>query len=201
MRTCRWHCGRQTKNVSGICDLCWKAAELLRSNTDEGYRAWVERKKAKQAKETTVTDWHLAQAYYYHQERDRSEQILEKLRASNSAEEHVRAHASLASFLAARGERKRADQLLKEIAGSAYMDHHAAYSIGAAYAQLGRPEEAVKWLTRAVETGLPCYPWFEKDPLLDSLRASPDFQRLMGNLKKYWESVNTRYASLATSAA
>ncbi|HET6850835.1 MAG TPA: winged helix-turn-helix domain-containing protein [Pyrinomonadaceae bacterium] len=157
--------------------------------------------EAKQAKETTVTDWHLAQAYYYHQERDRSEQILEKLRASNSAEEHVRAQASLASFLAARGERKRADQLLKEIAGSAYMDHHAAYSIGAAYAQLGRPEEAVKWLTRAVETGLPCYPWFEKDPLLDSLRASPDFQRLMGNLKKYWESVNTRYASLATSAA
>jgi phosphoserine phosphatase len=52
MRTCRWHCGQQTKNISGICDLCWTAAELLRSNTDEGYRAWVERKKAKQAKET-----------------------------------------------------------------------------------------------------------------------------------------------------
>ncbi len=153
--------------------------------------------EAKQAKETTVTDWHLAQAYYYHQERDRSEQILEKLRASNSAEEHVRAQASLASFLAARGERKRADQLLKEIADSPYMDHHAAYSIGAAYAQLGQHEQAVKWLTRAVETGLPCYPWFEKDPLLDSVRASPDFQRLMGNLKKYWESLNTRYASAA----
>ena len=70
------------------------------------------------------------------------------------------------------------------------MDHHAAYSIGVAYAQMGKHEQAVKWLTRAVETGLPCYPWFEKDPLLDGMRGIPDFQRLMGNLKKYWGSVN-----------
>jgi hypothetical protein len=51
MRTCRWHrhCGRQTKNVSGICDFCWEGAELLRSNTDGGYKAWCERKRAKEA--------------------------------------------------------------------------------------------------------------------------------------------------------
>ena len=23
MRKCRWHCDRMTKNLSGICDLCW----------------------------------------------------------------------------------------------------------------------------------------------------------------------------------
>lgn len=152
--------------------------------------------EAKLAKETTITDWHLAQAYYYHEERDRSEEMLEKLRASESAEEHVRAQASLASFLAAGGDRNRANELLKEITASeSYMDHHAAYSIGAAYAQLGQHGQAVKWLTRAVETGLPCYPWFEKDPLLDPLRGSTDFQSLMSKLKKYWDSVNTRYAS------
>ena len=49
MKTCRWHCGRQTKNISGICDLCWEGAELLRSNTDGGYKAWCERKRAKEA--------------------------------------------------------------------------------------------------------------------------------------------------------
>ena len=152
--------------------------------------------EAKLAKETTITDWHLAQAYYYHEERDRSVKMLEKLRASESAEERVRAQASLASFLAAGGDRNRAHEILKEITASAsYMDHHAAYSIGAAHAQLGQHDQALKWLTRAVETGLPCYPWFEKDPLLDPLRGSPGFQRLMSNLKKYWESVHTRYAS------
>ena len=151
--------------------------------------------EAKLAKETTVTDWHLAVAYYYYGERDRSDQMLERLRGSTSAEEHVRAQASRASFLAARGDRRQANQLLTEIVGSTYMDHHAAYSIGVAYAQMGKHEQAVKWLTRAVETGLPCYPWFEKDPLLDGMRGTPDFQRLMGYLKKYWRSVNERYGN------
>jgi hypothetical protein len=49
---CRWRCGRGTKNISRICNDCWKAAEILRSNTDEGFKAWVERKKAKQATQT-----------------------------------------------------------------------------------------------------------------------------------------------------
>ena len=150
--------------------------------------------EAKLAKQTTVTDWHLAQAYYYHDEHERSERLLEELRRSNSAEERVRAQASLASFLAARGERKRAELLLNDILGSTYMDHHAAYAIGTAFAQLDQPDQAVKWLTRAIETGLPCYPWFERDPLLNPLRTLPEFQSLLGKLKSYWESANSKYA-------
>jgi serine/threonine-protein kinase len=151
--------------------------------------------EAKLAKETTITDWHLAVAYYYYGERDRSDQMLDTLLRSPSAEEHVRAQASRASFLAAGGDRKHADQLLAEIVGSSYMDHHAAYSIGVAYAQMGKHEQALKWLTRAVETGLPCYPWFDKDPLLDPIRAVPDFQKLLENLQRYRRSVSERYAT------
>jgi hypothetical protein len=29
MRICRWHCGGQTKNISGICDLCWRDRERI----------------------------------------------------------------------------------------------------------------------------------------------------------------------------
>jgi len=47
--SCSWNCGRETDNKSHICDFCWKAAELSRTNTDEGYRAWAERKRAKAA--------------------------------------------------------------------------------------------------------------------------------------------------------
>jgi hypothetical protein len=46
---CRWRCGSVTKNISRICNDCWRAAEILRSNTDEGYRAWLERKKTRQS--------------------------------------------------------------------------------------------------------------------------------------------------------
>ena len=41
---CRWNCGQPTKNRSGICDPCWIGAELLRSNTDAGAKAWQRNK-------------------------------------------------------------------------------------------------------------------------------------------------------------
>jgi hypothetical protein len=47
-RNCIWHCGRETKNKSRICDHCWEAAEILRSNSDAGYKAWCEHKRAKE---------------------------------------------------------------------------------------------------------------------------------------------------------
>jgi len=46
---CRWYCGRATGNRSGICDECWRETEVHRANTDAGYKAWVEHRKAKEA--------------------------------------------------------------------------------------------------------------------------------------------------------
>jgi hypothetical protein len=79
------------------------------------------------------------------------------------------------------------------------MDHHAAYAIGAAFAQLGQQQQAMKWLTRATETGLPCYPWFERDPLLNPLRTHSEFQHLLEKLKAYWESANSKYVFASQS--
>ena len=28
-RNCIWHCGRETKNISRICDLCWTDREAI----------------------------------------------------------------------------------------------------------------------------------------------------------------------------
>jgi hypothetical protein len=50
---CRWRCGRKTGNRSGICDPCGQAAEALRSNTDSGYKVWLEHRRAKAAKATS----------------------------------------------------------------------------------------------------------------------------------------------------
>ncbi len=50
---CRWSCGKETGNHSGICDECWSAAAILRSNTDAGYKAWCERKRAIEAAQST----------------------------------------------------------------------------------------------------------------------------------------------------
>jgi hypothetical protein len=45
MKRCDWHCGRLTEN-SSICSPCWQSAELSRTISDEGYEAWIQRKRA-----------------------------------------------------------------------------------------------------------------------------------------------------------
>ena len=91
----------------------------------------------------------------------------------------VRAQASLASVEAATGLRNVARDRANAIAHGSYIDHHVAYSLGAAYAQLGEPREAIAWLRRAVDNGFPCYPWFQRDPLLEPIRQNPEFVRLL----------------------
>jgi len=65
--------------------------------------------------------------------------------------------------------------------------HHAAYSIGAAYALMNRPQDALRWLRAAADDGFPCYPLFERDRSLDSLRGDPKFLQWMTELKRRWE--------------
>ena len=59
------------------------------------------------------------------------------------------------------------------------LDHHVAYSVGATLVQLGDVNASLRWLTRAADTGFPCYPWFERDSLLDPLRKHPQFVGLL----------------------
>lgn len=96
----------------------------------------------------------------------------------------IRAQASLASVEAATNAKAAARKRAADIVRGSYMDHHVAYSLGAAYAQLGEPHEAIVWLRRAVETGFPCYPWFELDPLLEPIRKEADFKQLLATMKR-----------------
>ena len=66
--------------------------------------------------------------------------------------------------------------------------HHTAYNIASAYALMNKPEEAVKWLETAADDGFPCYPFFEKDANLNSLRKNERFITLMNRLRKQWEA-------------
>ncbi|HET7697225.1 MAG TPA: winged helix-turn-helix domain-containing protein [Vicinamibacterales bacterium] len=95
----------------------------------------------------------------------------------------VRAQASLASVEAAAGLTAPARERIAAIVRGAYMDHHVAYSLGAAYAQLGDRRNALTWLQRAVDSGLPCGPCLARDPLLEPLRGDPAFKRMLSDLE------------------
>jgi hypothetical protein len=65
--------------------------------------------------------------------------------------------------------------------------HHQMHEMAATQALLGHPRLAVAWLRKATQSGLPNYPLFLRDPLLDSLRSDPEFIELMAELKADWE--------------
>ncbi len=141
-----------------------------------------------------LSDTWLAQAYFYDGQRAKAEAMLAQL--SGSAQVKRRAQATRASFLAAHGKRAEAEALLREVFAGSYMDHHVAYSIGVTYAQLHDNNRALLWLARAVDTGFPCYPWYEKDPLLQPLRNDAEFRHFIDALRKSWEGGKAKYANL-----
>src|SRR6266404_6503656 len=65
--------------------------------------------------------------------------------------------------------------------------HHTAYNIASAYALLDKPDDAIKWLQVAADDGFPCYPLFESDAYLNSLRKEERFIVFMTKLKQQWE--------------
>jgi hypothetical protein len=104
-----------------------------------------------------------------------------------------RAQATLGSFRAAAGDSSGARRWARMAESGSYKDHHVVYALGATYAQLGDQEESLRWLTRASDTGMPCYPWFERDSLLSPLRGNGKFRAFMGELRKRWEETRVRY--------
>ncbi|HXG43400.1 MAG TPA: tetratricopeptide repeat protein [Gemmatimonadales bacterium] len=141
-----------------------------------------------------VSDPWLALAYFYAGEVALAERLAEDLAAPGSGSSASRARAALAGFLANRGERERPLRLVA-LAGRGLVDHHVAYSLGAAHAHLREPQEAVRWLRTAAETGFPCYPWFARDPLLDPIRADTAFRALLAQLEASWQRELGRYGT------
>jgi tetratricopeptide (TPR) repeat protein len=150
---------------------------------------------ARQSSSRAYTDSYLAQAYLYNGDSVRGIAILDSLRRTTSTPALNRARAALASFLARQGKTAEAKALIAAVLGQeGYVDHHVAYSLGAAYAQLHQAEQAAKWLVQASETGFPCYPWFERDPLLDPVRHDLAVTRALAQVKETWQANRRRYS-------
>ena len=107
--------------------------------------------------------------------------------------------ALIAALLARKGQRdtarKQVERLRLDAGNVAELSdmHHAHYFIGAAYALMGDTRQAVSWLKKASREGLPCYPLFERDPDLDSLRQDGEFAAFMAQLKAQHERFLTTF--------
>jgi eukaryotic-like serine/threonine-protein kinase len=73
--------------------------------------------------------------------------------------------------------------------------HHAQFTIACAYARLGKNAEAVEWLRRTGENGLPNYPLFRNDPNLRTLQGVAGYEALMTRFKRQHEEFARLVAS------
>ena len=124
---------------------------------------------------------YLGLARYYSGDAAGARAVLGSL--TRAGKPDVRGQAMLASVEAATGLKDQAGARVERIVNAPDLDHHVAYSIGAALAQLGKSDESLVWLQRAVDTGFPCIPWFEQDPLLEPVRRHHDFGRLLDRMR------------------
>src|SRR5207247_7477140 len=99
-------------------------------------------------------------------------------------------HAGYALLLARAREHAKAEAMIvraAELGKGLGHFHHTEYAIACAYAAMNRRREALIWFQKTIKDGFPCYPYFEKDPLLDPLRHEPAFQSSMRSLQATWE--------------
>jgi hypothetical protein len=52
----------------------------------------------------------------------------------------------------------------------------------------GRSVDAARWLDETVRWGMPSYPMFSSDKLLDSVRNTPEMKAVMAAVKVQWDS-------------
>lgn len=98
-----------------------------------------------------------------------------------------------AMILAKAGKTREADVAIQravEIGKGFGHFHHTAYNIASAYALMDKREEAIEWLQNAADDGFPCYPLFDNDANLKSLRTDYRFIAFMAKLKQQWEKYN-----------
>jgi serine/threonine protein kinase/TolB-like protein len=141
---------------------------------------------------------YLGLASFYIGDRERAQDVLANVRRPDGNAD-IRSQASLAGVLAANGRRDEAERTIRAVLDSGYMDHHVAYSLGAAHAQLGRPADAVRWLRLAADTGFSSYPWMQRDTLLDPIRSDPAFQSFLTALQADYDRARTLYEPLANT--
>lgn len=112
------------------------------------------------------------------------------------APDNPMARSNLALLTAVRGNFAQAEAELPELIRRAQRSrafHHVVYNAASIYALQGKGEQAVEWLRKTVETGMPNYTLFSRDPHLDRIRKHPAFVAFMDDLKPRWEAYKREF--------
>jgi tetratricopeptide (TPR) repeat protein len=137
----------------------------------------------------------LGEILYYQGKLDEAEAILVRAVELGRSASVYNPFYFLAFLYASRGDRNKIDPQLLELRSEKVNDCDVAYGIGGVYALLGENAQALSWLRRAVQFGNHNYPWFQRDRNYDRLRDDPEYQRLLAEVRRYWEHYRELFGS------
>ncbi len=104
---------------------------------------------------------------------------------------------SLSGLLyAARGQKTQAEEAFARAenhAGAELHPHHIYHLMACGYSLLGDIKLALHWLQRTANEGMPCYPWFVQDPMLEALRDSEEGKEFFSVLARRFRFFETHF--------
>jgi tetratricopeptide (TPR) repeat protein len=194
----------------GLLDKAWseitKALEINPANTNTRFRLGVIKiyqgkyedalalfKNIPREANPALVDRNIATALFQLGRTDEASTVVEEYLKDYPTDEGGNVTSVKAMLLAKAGKEREAEETIQRAAqiGKGFVHfHHTAYNLGSAYALLNKPEEAMKWLQIAIDDGFPCFPFFDIDSNLNSLRKDPRFISMMAKLKQQWEKYN-----------
>ena len=133
----------------------------------------------------------LGYSLYYQGKTSEAVEALDRASQLSGADEEPVVVAGIVR--ASRGERNRIDPRILRWKPEEVVDGDLAEWVAAMYALLGEKETALSWLRQAVRVGNHNYPWFQYDKNWNSLRRDPEFQRIMNQVKGYWNDYKRQF--------
>jgi tetratricopeptide (TPR) repeat protein len=131
----------------------------------------------------------LALNYFYLNRKDEAIEVLnENLEQSPNDPLSNSAHAIILASMGLESEAEQKIELALSYSKDLIHVHHIYYQLGVASAIMDKKENAVKWLSKAAETGFPNYPLFHTDPYLKEIKEYSPYQGLLKSLKQQWEN-------------
>lgn len=88
-----------------------------------------------------------------------------------------------ADVLVRLGEKQKAMDYVKRLAATERDEPYLLYGLACLYSLIGKPEEAVYYLTKSVEVGFAHRQYLEKDGDFDPIREHPSYKALIRDLK------------------
>ena len=130
---------------------------------------------------------------YYEGKFDEAEKNLDRALQLSGGSSDYTAGIMAAFLYASRNQKDKIDPRVLQIHPEQVNDGDHAYWTGGIYAMLGDRQHAIAWLRRSLALGNVDYPWFQKDKNYDSLRADPEYQAIMAEIRQRWEGYKKEF--------